>query len=141
MPRIVVFAILMVWCPFALAQALTLAEVKAKGAVQLSAADLKQLLPGDTVISQTPTGSTRRWQNRADGDLSGSSDGRGTQRALPYSGSGTWKIDDNGTYCVHIRWNMLNEDWCRYVFRAGDKYYTFGTLEDTARAWEFEFSK
>jgi len=35
------------------------------------------------------------------------------------------------TYCVTIKWNRTTEDWCRYVFKAGDKYYAFDTLEDT----------
>lgn len=30
-----------------------------------------------------------------------------------------------------IKWNRTTEDWCRYVFKAGDKYYAFDTLEDT----------
>ena len=58
------------------------------------------------------------------------------------SGSGTWKIDDKGTYCVQIKWRpMGSEDWCRYIFKSGDKYYAFDTLEDTAQASEFGFSK
>ena len=36
---------------------------------------------------------------------------------------------------------MAAEEWCRYIFKAGDKYYAFGRLEDTAQSTEFEFSK
>jgi hypothetical protein len=58
-----------------------------------------------------------------------------------FSGSGTWTVDAKGSYCVHIQWPMQTEEWCRYIFKAGDKYYTFLTLDDSARAWEFEISK
>ena len=131
-------------CSVAAAQVLPLADVKAKGGVQLSADDLKQLMPGTTLMSVTPAGSTRRWVNKADGTLVGSTDGRGYSggRTQPGSGDGTWRLSDNGAYCVTIKWGvMVPENWCRYIFKAGDKYYTFAALEDTARSWEVEISK
>lgn len=36
---------------------------------------------------------------------------------------------------------MLNEDWCSYIFKAGDKYYGARKLDDSAPTSEFEFSK
>ncbi len=141
MRRIVAFGALMVVWTLASGQAMTLGDVKAKNAVQLSAADLKTLLPGAKVVNQVPTGSTRSFSNAAGGDLVASSDGRGNNPPRVISGNGTWKIDDNGTYCVQIRWPTQTEAWCRYVFKAADKYYTFLTLDDTARAWEFQISK
>ena len=125
------------------AQALTLADVKGKNAVQLSADELKQLMPGAKVVSLTNAGSTRSWENNANGTIVASSDGKAgnSGRARPGSGNGTWRVDDKGTYCVTIQWNMAAEEWCRYIFKAGDKYYGFGRLEDTARSTEFEFSK
>lgn len=141
MRRTIVFAASLMVCTLASGQVLTLAEVKAKSAVQLSADDLKQLLPGAKVVNQIASGSTRRWANNPNGDIAASSDGRGNPTPRVFSGSGTWKIDDKGAYCVNIRWPMQTEDWCRYVYKAGDKYYTFATLEDTARSWEFEISR
>jgi hypothetical protein len=141
MRRTILFVVALTGCSFAWGQALTLVDVKAKSAVQLSADDAKQLLSGATVVNQIPSGSTRRWQNSASGDLAASSDGRGNAPPRVFSGSGTWKIDDKGAYCVHIKWPMQVEEWCRYVFKAGDKYYTFLTLDDSAKAWEFEISK
>jgi Protein of unknown function (DUF995) len=128
----------------AAAQALTLADVKAKSAVQLSADELKQLMPGARVVSRTIAGSTRNWENKANGTFVASSDAKGTSggRALPSSGNGTWRVGDKGNYCVTIQWGgMTSEEWCRYIFKAGDKYYGFGRLEDSAPASEFEFSK
>ena len=125
------------------AQAVTLADVKAKNAVQLSADELKQLMPGAKVVSRTNAGSTRSWENNANGTFVASSDGKAgnSGRARPASGNGTWRVDDKGTYCVTIQWNMAPEEWCRYIFKTGDKYYGFGRLEDTAQSTEFEFSR
>ena len=63
MRKLVLFAISMMVCTFAAGQALTLADVKTKDAVQLSADDLKHLLPGAKVVTKTATGSTRNWEN------------------------------------------------------------------------------
>jgi hypothetical protein len=124
------------------AQVLTLADVKGKGAVQLSADDLKQLIPGAKVVSRTDAGSTRRWENKADGTFVASSDSSGKSgRARPSSGNGTWRVADGGTYCVDIQWNVAPEKWCRHIFKASDKYYGVGKLEDSAPAHELEFSK
>ena len=56
-------------------------------------------------------------------------------------GNATWRVADEGTYCVTIDWNRRSEDWCRYIFKASDKYYGVGKLEDSAPAHELEFSK
>jgi hypothetical protein len=128
--------------PVAVAQVLTLADVKVKNGVQLSASEVKQLLPGAKVVSLTNAGSTRSWHNAPDGAFAASSDSRGADgRGRPASGTGTWRLTDDGRYCVAIQWNRQTEDWCRYIFKAGDKYYGVGKLEDTAVASEFAFSK
>jgi len=141
MRYMMLFAALLMVCSVASGQVLTLTDVKAKSAVQLSADDLKQLLPGATVQNQTQSGATVRWKNSLSGDFVASNDGRGHSPPAMFTGSGTWKIDDKGAYCVQIRWPWSRDDWCRYVFKAGDKYYAFDTLEDTAQSWEFEISK
>ena len=116
------------------AQALTFADLKAKNATQLTADELRELMPGAKVVSRTPTGSTRRWQNKPDGTFSASSDGRG-------SSGGTWRVRDNGTLCVTIQWPKSPDDWCHYIYKTGGKYYAVGRREDNAIAYEFEFSK
>jgi hypothetical protein len=144
MRRTILFAASMMVCSFASSQVLTLAEVKAKNATQLTADDLKQQLTGAKVVSQDIAGSTRRWENDPSGDFSASTDGRGGAaggKPNPGTGSGTWKVDANGTYCAHIKWNRRSEDSCQYIFKAGDKYYGFETLDDKALANQFEFSK
>lgn len=125
------------------AQGLTLAEVKAKNGVQLGADELKQLIPEAKVVNSLTTGSTRHWTNKAEGSFVASTDGRSLSggRNVSATGQGTWRLADNGTYCVVIKWNMLTEDWCSYLFKAGDKYYGVRRLDDNTVASEFEFSK
>ena len=144
MHRAIVIAFLVGICATPAVQAVTLAEIKAKNAVQLTTDQLNQLMPGAKVISRTSAGSTRNWENNANGTFVASSDAKGTAggRARPSSGNGTWKVSDKGQYCVTIQWGgMTGEEWCRYIFKDGAMYYGFGRLEDSAQASEFEFSK
>jgi hypothetical protein len=138
--RRVVFVVLLGISAAGNAQAASLADVKAQGAVQLSADELKQLMTAAKVVNRTNTGNTRRWENKADGTFIASSDNAATART-PSTGHGTWRVADNGTFCVDIQWQMTPEKWCRYFFKAGDKYYGFFKLEDSAPASEFELSK
>ena len=130
-------------CSLAGAQITTLADVKAKNGVELSAEELKQLMPGAKVISRTQAGSTRRWENNPDGTFVASSDGRGVAggRNAYGTAAGTWRVGDKGRLCVKINWNVTPEDWCRVMFKVGDKYYGVGRLDDNAPASEFEISK
>lgn len=89
-------AVLFAFSSLAGAQALTLAEVKAKNAAQLSADELKQLMPGAKVVNRNNAAATRDWENKADGTLAASSDGRGHVggHATPVSGTvpGAWPM-------------------------------------------------
>ena len=55
------------------AEPLSLGDVRAKNGVQLSAEELKQLMPGARVVNLSAGGSTRRWQNDVNGKLVASS--------------------------------------------------------------------
>jgi hypothetical protein len=125
------------------AQPLTYADVIAKNGTQLSAGDLNQLLPGAKVVSRTPAGSTRTWQNKPDGTFTATTDGRGTAggRNAYATAPGTWRVTADGKLCVKIPWPVNPDDWCRYVLKAGNRYYAFARLEDGAQSMEFEFSK
>ena len=141
--RMIIAVLPLGWCSLAAAQIATFADVKARNGVQLSADDLKQLMPGAKVISRTPAGSTRSWQNKADGTFTASTDGRGTGfgRNEYASAPGTWRVADDGRLCVKIPWPRNPDDWCRFMFKAGDKYYGVARVEDNAPTSEFEFSK
>jgi hypothetical protein len=142
MLRLIVAIVSLGLCSLAGAQITTLADVKAKNGVQLSAEELKQLLPGAKVVSRTQAGSTRTWTNGSDGTFVASSDGRGFSGKTNYStAAGTWRVADNGRLCMKINWNVTPEDWCRVMFKVGDKYYGVGRLDDNAPASEFEISK
>jgi hypothetical protein len=139
--RAIVVAFALGLSSLAIGQSLTLNDVKAKNGNQLAAEDVKQLLPGAKVVSRTNAGSTRSWENKPDGTLTASSDNRGNPGAHGAStASGTWRLSDQGAYCVTINWQRSEEKWCRFIFKTGDKYYGVNKLEDSAPAHEFEFS-
>lgn len=126
------------------ADTLSLADIKARNAVALSAEELQQLLPNAQVVSLAPNGSTRLWKNDPSGTLVASSDTRGvnsTGSTRPSSGDGSWRIENNA-YCVTIQWRMNQEQWCRRIYKLDGKYYGVpGRADESARAWEFEFKK
>lgn len=126
---------------------LLLNDIKAQNGIQLSADDLKQLMPNAKVVSHHKEGSTRRWTNEPDGKFVASTDiardvGLMIKGGAAKNGQGTWHVGDNGTYCVTIDWQKRSENWCRYIFKVGEKFYGVKTVNDGATiAHEFEFSK
>ncbi len=123
---------------------LVLNDLKAQNGVQLSADELKQLMPNAKVVSYHQEGSTRYWTNKPDGKFVASSDVRRDPSMLmrPATAQGTWHVGDNGTYCVTLEWPKRSENWCRFIFKVGGKYYGVKTIADGAAiAHEFEFSK
>ena len=122
---------------------LTLKDVKQQGGKQVSAEELKTLLPGAKVISIANNGNTRRWENNADGKFVVSTDNFndiGNNRHT--SAQGSWHIGDNGTFCAELAWTSGAEKWCRFLFRSGDKYYGFNSLTNASGiAYEYAFSR
>jgi hypothetical protein len=144
MCRSVLASFLLLALPLATrADVLVLSDVKAQGGVQLSVDELRQLMPGASVVNLTESGNTRRWSNDADGTFIASSDNRfGSKKGRPTQAHGTWHVGDNGTYCVTMEWVTVSENWCRYIFKLGEKYYGVRSLADgTTKVLEFEFSK
>ena len=141
---ITVVAICGLWS-LASGQVVMLGEVKAKHAVQLSTDDLKQLLPDAKIVQHTVAGSTRRWTNNGNGTFVASSDGFSLTMGQydGGTGQGTWRIDEErGTFCVTLQWIRLQEEWCRYILRAGEKFYGFDKLtDDSERGGEWEISR
>jgi len=122
---------------------LTLNDIKTQNGVQLSADELKQLMPNAKVVSYS-AGSTRHWRNEPDGKFIASSDVRRdpNRPGKTTNAQGTWHVGDNGTYCVTLEWPRRSENWCRFIFKVGEKYYGVKTVADgTVTAYEFEFSK
>ena len=143
MRRVVLALFALCLCPLAGAQVSAFADVKAGKGVQLSAQELRELIPGAKVVSRTQAGSTRRWQNKPDGTLIATSDGRGVSggRNAYSTAEGTWQVTDTGRWCVKIDWPRAQDDACRFMFKLGDKYYGVGKLSDEAPTSEYELSK
>lgn len=99
-------------CPLAGAQVATYADVKAGKGTQLSAQELRELMPGAKVVSRTQAGSTRHWQNEPDGTFSATSDGRGVSggRNAYATAEGLWQVTDKGRWCVKIPWPRAQDD-------------------------------
>lgn len=122
---------------------LSLSELRERGATQLSREELQTLLPGSKLIHVSAAGYTRRWENAIDGRFVATGEGtRIFASARFVSGRGQWHIGDGGTYCVSIDWPGQVEQWCRYVFKSGDKYYGIASLDkEEAKATEFVLTK
>lgn len=125
------------------ADTLVLNDLKAQNGIQLSVEELNQFMPSAKVMSLAETGSTRRWTNEPDGKFLASSDNKAsTGRGRAATAQGTWHVGDNGTYCVTLEWRTASENWCRYLFKVGAKYYGVSSVTSgTTKAHEFEFSK
>ena len=90
-------------------------------AVRLSATDVRSLLAVGTRIEliAATTGNAREWVNSDEGTFVVTSRGA---KSLS-TGTGKWRISDDGLYCVEILWKQSEENWCRAVYRHDDAYY------------------
>ncbi|MGE4449737.1 MAG: hypothetical protein AB7E15_15695, partial [Azospira sp.] len=120
---------------------LTLGDLMNQGAVQQSRDDLLSLLPGAKVSNVSRNGSVRHWENIEGREFvaSATNPTAGLNYAR-FTGKGSWRLGDNGTYCVHIEWPVTSEQWCHFIFKLGSKYYTVRSTTDPASpAYEFTF--
>ena len=97
------------------------------GAAKMTREELLSFLPGAKVTHISQAGSERYWTNEPDGSLFANSNNKvfgsamGTQTA---GQAGTWKVSDDGKYCIDIDWKKVSEKWCSYVLKGeGDTYY------------------
>lgn len=114
------------------AEEMTLSALKAAGGKELTGEELKALLPGKTGRRSVDRYDLI-WLHDADGKLRASSVER-TGRMVTRSYPGTWRVSDNGQYCLHIEWYAGTEQWCRFVFKLGDDYLGFDSKADDAVA-------
>ena len=126
-----------------IAQELTMADIK--DPQKLTGNELRELLTGAKVHNKTGAGSTRRWENNADGKFIASSDAAGAKgagRGRATTGAGSWHISPIDQYCVNIEWRTTAENWCVFIYKSGNKFYGARRQADpSARAVEFEFGK
>jgi hypothetical protein len=110
-------------------------------AVKMTKEELLAFLPGTKVTHTSKAGSLRRWTNEPDGKFVASSDNKKYGSAIGSQGGshpGTWKINDEGKYCIEIEWKRLTENWCAYVLKSSDGAYYLNVADDSHR---IEFSK
>jgi hypothetical protein len=87
----------------------------------------------------TRSGSLHRWRNDPGGNFVVSTDHKkhGSVMGIKASSApGTWRISDEGKYCVQIEWRREKEDWCAYVVKGEDGGYYLNKV-DPARKIEF----
>jgi hypothetical protein len=103
--------------------------------------ELLAFLPGTKVTHTSKAGSLRRWTNEPDGKFIASSDNKKYGSAVGNQGvsrPGTWKVDDEGKYCIEIDWKRWTESWCAYVLKGAEGAYYLNVADDSHR---IEFSK
>jgi hypothetical protein len=111
----------------AYAQEITVADLKSKGAVLLSAEELKAFLPGATARFETAE-YAYQMKLEAGGTTSGSFMKRlGGRQMVQFVGD--WNLSDDGRWCGTQRSYRSNEvvlKYCRDVLKLGDAYYYAG---------------
>lgn len=109
----------------------------------LTADELRQILPGATVVVTYESGNTVRWKNESDGTLSAdwnNSPASGNSHHHHMAGTGTWKISDDGKFCALIEWPKNTTDWCRPVVKSDDDSYALRSTLDSP-SWKLKISK
>ena len=89
--------------------------------------ELMSFLPGTKVTHFNAGGSERHWTNEPDGKLYANTNNKslGSYTGLQSAGHwGTWKVSDEGKYCIDIDWKTIGEKWCATILKGeGDTYY------------------
>lgn len=104
--------------------------------VPMSREELLAFLPGTMVTHVNRSGSLRRWTNEADGKFIASTDGKKHGNVLGSGASsapGTWRVSDEGRYCIQIDWKRDDEKWCSSIVKGPDGSFYLGKVEDAKR--------
>lgn len=100
---------------------------------RMSREELLSFLPGAKVKHFSQGGSERRWTNEPDGTLFANSNNKtfgnvaGTQTA---SHAGTWRVNDEGKYCIEIDWKRIHEQWCAFIVKGADGGYYLNSVDE-----------
>jgi hypothetical protein len=123
------------------AEELTVAALKSKGAQLLTKDDLAALLPDARLTREFDRGDLHI-NTLKDGSINADFQGK-TRNTGQLKGTGSWKVSDDGKYCVEIRWNRAFEDvsGCRRMYKAGDDYYATASDADDAKPYRYKISK
>lgn len=129
------------FCVATYADELTLGALKAQGAQALSKDDLAALFPGASLTRQLERGEMHI-NTVKDGSLNANYQEK-ARNTGQLKGYGTWKVTDDGKYCLEIKWNrgFENVSGCRTMYKAGDDYYGAGSDGDDAKLFHYKISK
>jgi hypothetical protein len=111
-----------------------------EGTVKMTKTELQALLPDTQSIYETKAGSIQRWKNEPDGKFIASTNNKKLGSPLGVqnvTAPGTWRVNDEGKYCITIDWRREPADWCSYVYKSADGEYFLGGSEN-ARKIKFE---
>lgn len=97
-------------------------EAPAAG-TKLSKEELQSLLPGTKATYVNQYGSVHAWTNEPDGKFVASTVAKKyNMTGAGSTGHGSWRISDDGKYCIEIDWKRDLEKWCSFVWRTADGY-------------------
>ncbi len=120
-----------------------LGELLCKQAQKQTKEDVEKLVVGANVYNRG-TQSERWWDNGPDGKIRAARGAGSFSYNRSFVGEGTWRVNDQGQYCVDMLWgNSKNpEKWCRFLFKVGDDYFgaASATNPDSA-AFALKFKK
>lgn len=89
---------------------------------RLTRDQLLALVPGSTMLRTNTSGALRQWVNKPDGTLTVYWGGGGVRNGA-HSASGNWNVTDEGRLCLHIDWESVPENWCRFIERTANGDY------------------
>jgi len=111
----------------------TPAWLKEKGAKMLGKADLEAVLPGATYSDESDR-YVLRYANKPNGALDVSGEPRlgGGAQNPPWNAVGTWRVSDQGQYCVEFKTMRGTETkYCMHLWTVGSDYFmTLGRADD-----------
>lgn len=107
--------------------------------------ELASFLPGTKAVYVIKGGSTHIWTNEPEGKFVATTDAKtinSTGMGGGYTARGTWRVSDDGKYCVSIDWSRYSENWCYFVYRTpGGGYFMTETDDSAAKKRKIELTK
>ena len=100
-----------------------------KGARKLQSEEVKALLSGATVDAERGGNVRTKTSYKPDGSLSAHIQ----TPDVSTGGTGTWRVEGNGSFCISINWtsHFPPVAGCSYVFKLGNSFYF--SVSDTVR--------
>lgn len=125
----------------AFAEEVNLGALKAQGAQLLAKDELAALLSGASLTRQLERGEVHI-NTAKDGSINAYYQSK-MRNVNQIKGYGTWKVSDDGKYCLDIKWSRGFDDvsGCRNMYKSGEDYYGAGSDADDAKTYHYQISK